>query len=132
MRGFGDDIDAGAALDGVGVDGDAAAHVGPRFDAGDLVGEFVDGVDAVLRGEAGVRGTAVDDEFGFADAFARGLEHALWAEGGFEDEDGVAATGFEFDEFAGGVAADFFVGGPEEDDAFAWLKAGAGGRLADA
>src|SRR5205807_988475 len=36
-----------------------------------------------------------------------------------EDKDGVAATGFGFDELAGGVAADFLVGRPEENDALA-------------
>ena len=59
----------------------------------------------------------MDDEFGFADAFAGGLDEATWAEGGFEDEDGVATAGFRFEEFSRRVAADLFVGGPEEDEA---------------
>ena len=66
----------------------------------------------------------MDDDFGFADAFALGFERAAGAVGRLEHEDGVAAAGFGFDQFAGGFAADFFVGGPEEDDAFARLFAG--------
>src|SRR5271168_3226074 len=60
----------------------------------------------------------MDDEFGFADAFARRLDQAAWAERRFEDEDSIAAAGFGFEELSRGVAADLFVGGPEEDEAF--------------
>jgi len=63
----------------------------------------------------------VCDELGFPDAFALGFESAAWAEGWLEHEDGVAAASFGLDQLAGGFAADFFVGGPEKDDAFVRL-----------
>lgn len=53
---FGDDVDAGAALDDVGIDGDTAAMIVPLFDAGDLRGEFMNGVDTFFRGETRMRG----------------------------------------------------------------------------
>ena len=115
----GDYVGARATFDDVHVDGGAALRIIPICNTRNLVREFVDGVDAFFGGEACVRGAAMDDEFGFADAFARGFQQAAGAEGRFEHEDGVAAAGFGFDKFAGGIAADFFVGGPEEDDAFA-------------
>jgi hypothetical protein len=31
---------------------------------------------------------------------------------------GIAAAGFGFDKFPGGIAADFFVGGPQKNNAF--------------
>lgn len=114
---FGNDVDARAAFDDVGVDADTAAWIVPFTDARDLLGKLVDGVDAFLRGEAGMRGAAMNDDFGFADAFASSLEQTFWAERRLEDENGVAAASFGFDELAGGVAADFFVGGPEKNEA---------------
>ena len=62
--------------------------------------QFVDGVDAFLRREAGVRGAAVNDDFGFADAFARRLQQAARPKRGFQNEDGIAAARFGFDELA--------------------------------
>ena len=119
---IGNDVGASAAFDDVGIDGDAAAGAVPFFDTGDLCGEFVDGVDAFFRGEAGVRGAAVDKQLGFANSFAGGFKQAAWAEGRFEDEDSVAATGFRLDNRARGLAADFFVGGPEKDEVFSGRK----------
>ena len=117
---IGDYVGARAAFDDVHVDGGAALRIIPFCNARNLVSEFVDGVDAFFGGQAGVRGAAVHDNFGFADAFARGFYQAAGAEGGLQDEDGVAAAGFGFDELPGGIAADFFVGDPEEDDSFFW------------
>lgn len=114
---FGDDIDARAAFDDVGINADAAAQVVPGADARELLGELVDGVDAFLRSEAGVRRAAVHNDFRFADAFARGFEQAFRAERRLEDEHRVTAAGFGFDQLARRGAADFFVGGPEEDEA---------------
>lgn len=116
---FGDYVGARAAFDDSGVYGDAAAKIVPFFDARKLMGQFMDGVDAFLRREAGVRCAAVDGEFGLADSFARSFQEAAGTEGGFEDEDGVATARFGFKELARGFAADLFVGGPEEDEAFA-------------
>ena len=116
---FGDDIGTGAAFDDVDVDGGTAARIGEFYYARDLAGEFVDGVDAFFRREAGVGGAAMHDDFGFADGFARSFEQAARAVGGLENEDGITAAGFGFDEFAGGVAADFLVGGPQKDEALA-------------
>jgi len=116
---FGDDVSARAAFDETGVDGDAAAEIVPFFEARELVRQFVNGVDALLGSEAGVRGAAVNDELGFADCFARRFQQAARAEGGLEDEDRVAAARFGFEEFAGRFAADFFVGGPQENEPLA-------------
>lgn len=44
---------------------------------------------------------------------------AMKAEGRLEDEDGCALAGEVFDQRARGGAANFFVGGPEEDEAMA-------------
>jgi hypothetical protein len=116
---FGDDVRTRSAFDNVGVDGHAASEIVPLLDARQLARKFVDGVDAFLWGEACVRGAAMNDEFGFAYAFASGLDEAFWAEGRFEDEDGIAATSFRFDEFSRSVAADLLVGGPEKKQAVA-------------
>ncbi len=59
------------------------------------------------------------DQFGCTDSFAGRLQQAARSEGRFEDEDGIAAARFRFEGFAGGFAADFFVGSPEKDQAFA-------------
>jgi hypothetical protein len=113
----GDDVGAGAAGDDVGVDGDAAAEVVPLFQASDLRGEFVNGVDAFFGSKAGVGSAAVDDEFRFADTLAGSLEQAAGAQRRLQHEDGVAATGLFFNQFARGFAADFFVGGPQKNQA---------------
>ena len=94
---LGDHVGACAAFDGSGVDCDAAAHIVPGFEASDLSRDFVDGVDAVLWSQTGVRSAAVDDEFGFADAFALGFERSVGPERWLEDEDGVAAASFGLD-----------------------------------
>ena len=123
---FGDDVHARPAFDHVGVYADAAAQIVPLLDASELARELVNRVDAFFRREAGVRGAAVDDEFGFADAFAGGLEQAARPERRFEHEDGVAAACFGFDEFPRGFAADLFVGRPKEDDSVrkrTWVSA---------
>jgi hypothetical protein len=114
---LGDYVGARAAFDFADIYGDAAAKIVPLLHALDLESEFVDGVHAFLGSESGVGGAAVNDDFGFADAFAGGLDEAAGTEGGFENEDGVAAAGFGFEEFSRGIAADFFVGGPEKDEA---------------
>src|SRR5277367_1966417 len=84
---FGYDVDARAAFDNVGVDADAAARVVPFFDAGDLRGELVNGVDAFFGGEACVGRAAVDGQLCFTHALARSFEQAARSESGFEDED---------------------------------------------
>jgi len=71
---FGYYVGAGAAFDDVGVDADAAAQIVPFFDANDLGGEFVNGVDAFLWGQAGVGGAAINGELGFAHTFTRGFQ----------------------------------------------------------
>jgi hypothetical protein len=116
---FGDDVYTGSAFDHVGVDGHAAAEIVPLLDVHKLPREFVDGVDAFLGSKACVRRAAVNDEFSFAYAFSGGLEEALWAEGGFEDKDSIAAASFRFDEFSRSVAPNLFVGGPEKKQAVA-------------
>jgi hypothetical protein len=58
----------------------------------------------------------VDGEFGGADAFAGRFEKAPGTEGRLADKDGIAAARFGFDDFARGFAADFFVGGPQENE----------------
>ena len=70
---FGDYVGARAAFDDVDVGGGAALRIIPFCNARNLMREFVDGVDAFFGGQAGVRGAAMDDDFGFADAFARGF-----------------------------------------------------------
>jgi len=116
---LGDDIHTRSAFDHVGVDGHAAPEIVPLLDVHKLPREFVDGVDAFLGSEARVRGAAVNDEFSFAYAFAGSLEEAFWAEGRFEDEDGVAAASFRFDESSRGVAPDLFVGSPKKKQTIA-------------
>ena len=106
---FGDDVRPGSAFDNVGVDGHAASEIVPLLDVRKLPRKFVDRVDAFLGSEACVRGAAMNDEFGFAYAFAGGLDKAFWAERRFEYEDGIAAASFRFDEFSRSVAADLFV-----------------------
>ncbi len=59
---IGDDIGARAAGDDVGVEGDAAARIIPLFNARNLRGKFVNGVDAFFGRESRVRGAAMDDE----------------------------------------------------------------------
>ena len=45
----------------------------PFFDPGDLRSEFVNGVDALFGGEAGVRSAAMNGQLGFADTLAGGF-----------------------------------------------------------
>jgi hypothetical protein len=52
------------------------------------------------------------DQFGFADSLARRLQQAARAEGRLEDEDGIAAARFRFEEFARGFAANLLVRSP--------------------
>ncbi len=101
-RAFRNDICARAAFDDACVDGDAAARIVPFFDARELPRQFVNGVDAFLWRETGVRGPAMYDQFGFTDPFARRLQQAARTEGRLE-----------------GLTADFLVGSPEEDEPFA-------------
>ena len=112
----GDDVGARAAIDDIGVDGDAVTRIVPFFDASNLRSEFVNSVDAPFRVETGVGGTAVNHEFGFTDALARGLDQSARTEGRLEHEDGVAAARIFLNQLAGGFAADLFVGGPEKDE----------------
>jgi hypothetical protein len=116
---LGDNVRPGSAFDNVCVDGHAAPEIVPLLDVRKLPRKFVDGIDAFLGSEARVRGAAMNDEFSFAHTFAGGLEEALWAEGRFEDEDGIATASFRFDEFSRDIAADLFVGGPEKNQAVA-------------
>ncbi len=59
------------------------------------------------------------DQLSFADSLARRFQQASRTEGRLEDEDGIAAARFRFEELARRFAADLFVRSPEEDDAFA-------------
>jgi len=112
---LGNDVGARAALDFANICGDAAAKIIPLLDVLNLEREFVDGVDAFLGSESSVGSAAVNDDFGFADAFASCLDEAARAEGRFENKDGITAAGFGFEQLSRGVAADLFVGGPEKD-----------------
>jgi hypothetical protein len=114
---FRDDVDACSALDDIRIYSDAMAEIVPLFDAGDLRGELMNGVDAFFRGEAGMRGAAMNNDFGLADALAGSLDEPARTERWLEDKDGVAAASFRFDEDAGGFAADLLVGSPQENDA---------------
>src|SRR6266446_1415570 len=116
---FGDHVGAGAAFDDAGVDGYAASKIVPFFDACELLRQFVDGVDAFLGRETSVRGTAMHGQFSDADALARRFQKSTRAERRFEDKDRIAAARFRFEELSGRLAADLFVGGPEEDEALA-------------
>jgi hypothetical protein len=58
---FGNHIGAGATLDDIRVDADAAAAVVPPFQASELRSEFVDSVDAFFGSEACVGRAAVND-----------------------------------------------------------------------
>src|SRR5713226_2223312 len=118
-RAFRDYVHARAAFDYAGVDGDAAAKIIPSFDARDLPRQFVDSVDPFLRRETRMRGAAMHDQFSLADALAGRFQQAARAEGRLEDEDGVAAARFRFEESARGFAADLLVGSPKEDEASA-------------
>jgi hypothetical protein len=80
-----------------------------------LKGQFVHGVDAVFGIEAGVGGSAVDDQNNFTNALARCLQVSPRAVGRFEDQDGVASSRFPLDDCAGRFAAYFFIGSPQED-----------------
>jgi len=114
---FRDNVDARAAFDNVCIDGDAAPEVVPLLDTGDLRGEFVNSVDALFRGKPSVRRATVNNDLGLADALAGSFDETTRSKGRFENKDGVTAAGFRFDQNAGGFAADFLVGSPEEDEA---------------
>src|SRR6266481_4835273 len=79
----------------------------------------MNGVDAFLWRETGMGGAAMHDQFGLTDSLARRLQQAAWTEGRLEDEDGIAAARFGFEELAGSLAADFLVGSPKKDEPFA-------------
>src|ERR1700682_2662068 len=112
-------VRARAAFDDAGVDGDAAAKIIPSFDPCELPRQFVDGVDTFLRCETRVRGAAMHDQFGFADSLAGRFQQAARAEGRLDDENGITAARFRFEEFARGFAADLLVRSPDKDEAFA-------------
>ena len=116
---FRDDIGARTAFDGTGVDGDAAAKIVPFLDASELLSQFVNGVDPFFRREAGMRSPAMHNQFRFADALARGFQQAARAEGRLKNKDGIAAPRLAFEEFAGRLAADLFIGGPQKDNTLA-------------
>ena len=109
---LGDDVYACAAFDDVRVHSDAATRIVPFLDSSKLARQFVNRVDAFFWREAGVRGAAVDDELDLAHAFASCLDQALRSERGLQYENGIAAAGFGFDEFAREIATDLFVGSP--------------------
>jgi len=62
-------------------------------------------------------GASRDDDFRSADTFAPRFEAPIGSEGWFEDQYGVAPARFLLDRGAGTLAADFFVGGPQKDQA---------------
>ena len=110
------DVRARAAIDEVRVDGHAVTGVVPFFNACDLSGEFMNGVDTLIGVQTGVGRAAMDHELGFPNALTRSLDQPARAEARLKDEDGVASAGFFFNELARGFAANFLVGGPEEDE----------------
>src|SRR5215472_17501628 len=67
---------------------------------------------------------ALNVQFSRTDTFAGGLHQAAGTEGRLEDEHGITAPRFGFDELAGRFAADFFVGRPKEDDLLLQVKLG--------
>ena len=73
------------------------------------------GVDAVFGIEAGVGGTAVDDQNNFTNALARCLQVPPRAVGRFEDQDGVTLPRFPLDDCARRFAANLLIGSPQED-----------------
>src|SRR6266567_1872418 len=70
---FRNDIGARAPFDDAGVDGDAAAKIIPSFDARELPRQFVNGVDAFLWRQPGVRGSAMHDQLGLTYSLSRCL-----------------------------------------------------------
>src|SRR3974377_64643 len=120
---IGDYVGTGTALNEVGVDTDTATRIVPLFNARDLRGALMNGIDAFFGCEAGVRGAAVDDESCFADTFAGSFQKTPRTERRFEDKDGIASASFGFDKFAGCLAADLFVRGPKKNDALVDGKA---------
>jgi len=115
---IGDHICSSAALDDVSVYSSATTRIVPFQNAGHLETELVYGVDAFFRSQASVRGSAVNDNFRFADSLARGFYQAAGAVRGLQNENRIAAARFGFDEFPGGIAANFFVRGPKKNNAF--------------
>src|SRR5260370_20374257 len=71
---LGDDGDARAAFDDAGVAGDAAARIIPSFDARELPRQFVNGVDAFLWRQPGVRRSAMHHQFGLTYSLSRCLQ----------------------------------------------------------
>ncbi len=114
---FRDDVDTGATFDDIRIDGYTAAVIVPLFDARDLCGEFMNSINALFRGQARMRGATMNDDFGFADAFAGSFYQTTWTERRFENEDGITTAGFRFDEDAGSLAANLFVRSPHKYDA---------------
>src|SRR6266704_3529131 len=106
---FRNDIRARAPFDDAGVDGDAAAKIIPSFDARELPRQFVNGVDAFLWRQPGVRCSAMHDQLGLTYSLSRRLQQASRTEGRLKNENGVTAVCFCFEEFARRLAADLFV-----------------------
>lgn len=96
----GNHVGASAAIDEVGIDGNAVARVVPLFNTGDLRGEFMNRIDAPVGIQASVSGASMHDERGFANALAGSLDHATRAEGRLENKNRVAVPGFRFKNLA--------------------------------
>ena len=126
---LGDDVGARAAFDDAGADRRPRRGIGECADALDLQGEFVNRVHSLFRIQAGVRGFSEYGEFHFAGAFAGRFQFPFDTGGGLENEDGSRLAGEAFDEFAGVVAADFFVGGEEAENGGGEGHAGGGERF---
>ena len=105
-----------AAGDDADVDRDAAIEVADRVHRQHLQRQLADGVDALARIHAGVRGHAVDGQLVLADALAAVLS-APPASAGSSTSTASLCRGLGFDQRARGVAAGLLVGGPQHGDA---------------
>jgi hypothetical protein len=70
---FRNDIDACATFNDIGIDGYAAAVIIPLFDARELLGNLMNGIDPFLGRQACVRSAAMHNQFGLANALTRCL-----------------------------------------------------------
>ena len=111
-RVLGDDVGAGAAGDGAGVDGRAAVGGLQRRERHHLPGQFQNRRGAVLRCDAGVRRHTVRLEPERAHPLAARLQRAA-GQRRLEHEHGLAVASLGFDQRARRAAAHFLVGGEQ-------------------
>lgn len=117
LGGVRDNVGASAAVDEVRVYRHAMAGIVPFLNAGDLSGQFVNRVDALIGVQTGVRGTAMNLELDFTSAFTGSFDKPARTERGLENENSVASTSFVFNQFTGGFTANLLVGGPKKNQA---------------